>query len=195
MSYTWSKTLRKFDRHGNMINGGKEFYANNDRRHNISLTGSYKFKLSKNQSIDISASWTYITGRRGTLPVIVADYGTYLECNPYGTEIWESTSAGFYRFCQISNPEQSSYFRKLLGMITYKNLNDYKLPDTHHLDISANYAVKHNYGESVIGVSVYNIYNHMNPSMAYIGIEKDNVVMKCICPFPIMPSLSYTHKF
>ena len=78
---------------------------------------------------------------------------------------------------------------------TYKNLNDYKLPDTHHLDISANYAVKHNYGESVIGVSVYNIYNHMNPSMAYIGIEKDNVVMKCICPFPIMPSLSYTHKF
>ena len=195
MSYTWSKTLRKFDRHGNMINGGKEFYANNDRRHNISLTGSYKFKLSKNQSIDISASWTYLTGRRGTLPVIVADYGTYLECNPYGTEIWESTSAGFYRFCQISNPEQSSYFRKLLGMITYKNLNDYKLPDTHHLDISANYAVKHNYGESVIGVSVYNIYNHMNPSMAYIGIEKDNVVMKCICPFPIMPSLSYTHKF
>lgn len=32
LSYTWSKALRKFDEAGNQLNGGREFYASNDRQ-------------------------------------------------------------------------------------------------------------------------------------------------------------------
>ena len=195
VSYTWSKALRKFDKRGAVINAGKEFYANNDRRHNLSLVGTYKFQFGKNKALDITASWTYLTGRRGTLPVVIADYGVYVECNPYGGNWWDADFTSHYRFSEISNPELISYFKKVLGMMTYRELNDYKLPDTHHLDISANFSIKHKYGESIVGLSVYNIYNQMNPSAAYVAVSEEDVVLKCICPFPIMPSLSYTHKF
>ena len=194
MSYTWSKALRKFDKQGNVINAGREFYALNDRRHNFSVVGTFRFDLSKKMYIDVTASWSYLSGRRGTLPVVIADYGSFYECNPYGYEMWGSMS-GHTVFSEITNPEVLSYFKKLLGMMTYRELNDYKLPDTHHLDISANFSIKHKFGESIIGLSVYNVYNQMNPSAAYIGIDNNEVVVKCICPFPIMPSLSYTHKF
>lgn len=84
VSYTWSKALRKFDQPGNEINGGKEFYAATDRRNNFSANVTQHFTLSKKVSIDLSASWNYQSGRRGTVPYTIV-WGTALE--EYGGEI------------------------------------------------------------------------------------------------------------
>ena len=68
ISYTWSKALRKFDRPGQEIDGGREFYANTDRRHNFNAIAMRSFPLSGKTRIDLTVSWTYQSGRRGTIP-------------------------------------------------------------------------------------------------------------------------------
>ena len=40
IGYTWSKTMRQFDREGNIINFGEPFPAKYDRRHDLSITAS-----------------------------------------------------------------------------------------------------------------------------------------------------------
>lgn len=61
--------------------------------------------------------------------------------------------------------------------------------------MTASFAVRHRLGETSIGLSVYNIYNRKNVSNVYVGYERNKIVLKGICPFPIMPSLIVTHKF
>ena len=78
---------------------------------------------------------------------------------------------------------------------TFRNVNDYKLPDTHHLDINANLSIKHRLGETVIGLGFFNVYNHYNISNVYIGYKDNKAILKGICPFPFMPSISLTQKF
>lgn len=63
IGYTLSWTMRQFDREGQMINNGDPFPAKYDRRHDISIMGSYKF----NDEIDVSATWVYSSGNVGTL--------------------------------------------------------------------------------------------------------------------------------
>lgn len=60
VSYTMSYNNRKFEN----INKGKVYPFKYDRRHNFSVTANYQ--LSKHFSI--SATWTYQTGNRVTLP-------------------------------------------------------------------------------------------------------------------------------
>ena len=73
IAYTWSKTMRQFDREGHIINQGRAFPAKYDRRHDVNITGSYKF----NDRIDLSATWVYATGNCGTL------YTHYYEEQPH----------------------------------------------------------------------------------------------------------------
>jgi hypothetical protein len=45
-------------------------------------------------------------------------------------------------------------------------------------------------------LNIYNVYNRMNVNTAYLSMDENNkLVLKGQCPFPIMPTLSYTHKF
>lgn len=78
---------------------------------------------------------------------------------------------------------------------TYRDINDFKLPDTHHLDLNASLKILSRYGESSIGLGIYNVYNHYNVSNVYVGYHNGKMVLKGVCPFPFMPSLSLTHKF
>lgn len=68
ISYTLSWATRQFDE----LNGGKEFWAKYDRRHNISVVLNYQ--LSKRW--DFSAVWVYSSGSRFT-----AQVGQYLVPN------------------------------------------------------------------------------------------------------------------
>jgi len=47
----------------------------------------------------------------------------------------------------------------------------------------------------VIGLGIYNVYNHYNISNVYIGYKDQKAILKGICPFPFMPSISFTQKF
>ncbi|MFM8473449.1 MAG: TonB-dependent receptor plug domain-containing protein, partial [Planctomycetia bacterium] len=67
IGYTLSWTTRTFPE----LNRGKEFYARYDRRHDASVTLSYK--LSK--SIDLGVSWVYGTGFAYTMPTGQYSFG------------------------------------------------------------------------------------------------------------------------
>ncbi len=198
LSYTWSKALRKFDRSGNQINGGQEFYASNDRRHNFNAMITHRFDIRKNAYIEVGASWTYQTGRRGTVPVAEMYGGRFAYFDGIARYNLYASMATNYRFWQWYDPaedDKANYDGMKLA-ISSKGINHYVLPDVHHLDLNINFSVKHKLGESIIGLSVYNVYNRKNVNTAYVGINSNNeMVLKCQCPFPIMPSLSYTHKF
>lgn len=195
ISYTWSKSLRTFDRPGDRINDGREFYAGNDHRNNVNVVIMQHVPLSKVCYFDFSASWSYITGRRGNVPNVNMYGGMFEEYDPrivWGEDSYgkPETWSGF-----VTNPMGGQYLGKYAQMYTFKGINQYKLPDMHHLDLGISFGVKHEYGESILGISVYNVYNHMNVSSAYIGYDKNQTVLKGVCIFPIMPSVSYTHKF
>ena len=61
IGYTLSKTTRRIDG----INDGNPYSANQDRRHDISVVGTYA--LSKRMSL--GGSWVYATGRTVTYPI------------------------------------------------------------------------------------------------------------------------------
>lgn len=63
IGYTWSKTMRLFDRPGQVLNNGNPFPAKYDRRHDFSIVLMYK----PNDRFDISATWVYSTGNAATL--------------------------------------------------------------------------------------------------------------------------------
>ena len=199
VSYTWSKALRKFDQPGNEINGGKEFYASTDRRNNLSINISQHFPVSKKVAIDLSASWSYLSGRRGTVPyniiwgLALDEYGGEIPVIVYGEELFGIS------VWRTAGDVIKNIFSGISGLVqpfqTYRNINDYKLPDSHHLDINANLSVKHRLGETIVGLCVYNVYNHYNISNVYMGYSGNKAVLKGICPFPIMPSINITQKF
>ncbi len=61
IGYTLAWTKRKFPE----LNGGKEFYAKNDRRHDISIMLSYDVL----PNLSTSLVWVYATGNTMTIPV------------------------------------------------------------------------------------------------------------------------------
>lgn len=59
IGYTWSKTMREFDQISQ-----KPFPARNDKRHDLSIVGSYRL----NPKIKISATWVFNSGNAVTFP-------------------------------------------------------------------------------------------------------------------------------
>ena len=198
LSYTWSKALRKFDEASNQLNGGEVFYANNDRRHNLNVVLTHKLQTGKNTFWEFNASWTYQTGRRGTIPVAQLLGGRFAYIDGVGRYTGFSSVATNYTVPLFYDRlmDEAHFYDALRMAISTGKINDYVLPAVHHLDLNVNYTIKHDFGESVIGFNVYNVYNRKNVNTAYVGIANDNrMILKCQCPFPIMPSLSYTYKF
>ncbi len=190
LSYTWSKTLRTFNRKGMEINSGKEFYAGNDRRNNFSIVVAHAF----NRHWSVSGAWTYYTGRSGTLPNVVMYGGWIKEFDSYGHFASSSMIESMF---MDTHPNPPTYMDEFDRYYTLRRRNNYKLPDNHRLDVSVTYTVAHRRrGSSELSLSVYNLYNHRNISQVYVGYdgEKD-AVLKGVCLFPFMPSISYTFKF
>ena len=63
IGYTWSRTMRQFNRPGQEINFGKPFHAKYDREHDLSITLQYQI----NKKWEIATTFIYGTGTRGTL--------------------------------------------------------------------------------------------------------------------------------
>lgn len=63
VGYTWSRTMRQFNRPGQEINLGRPFRAKYDREHDVSVTLQYQVT----PRIDVAATFIYGTGSRGTL--------------------------------------------------------------------------------------------------------------------------------
>lgn len=189
VSYTWVKSLRTFDRPGQELNGGREFLAGNDKRHNFNIVVVQRL----GQHWKLSASWTYQSGRRGILANTSMYGGVLQEWDPSFRP--ESSTLKEQEYMQ--NRDDAAHWAEMPGMFTtYRERNNYKLPDVHHLDVGITYSVNHRrFGASEVNLSFYNLYNQKNINSVYIGTNNKKYVLKGICMFPFMPSLTYTLKF
>ena len=193
ISYTWSKSLRTFDRHGMVLNGGKEFYSNGDRRHNFSF--SIIQRLSKNW--DFSAAWTYQSGRRASIATSTIAFGQQDEFNNYlpnstgGTVNLTQNPA--YHF-ESNELYLNTDFEHVIRMDTYRQRNSFVFPAVHRLDVSLIHHGNIGIGEMICEVGIYNLYNQQNISSVYWGYASNRKSLKGVCMFPIMPSLSLTLK-
>lgn len=159
IGYTWSKSMRKFDREGMVINDGNPFPAKYDRTHDLSITVSHKF----NKHFDLSSTFIYASGNCGSLALDKFDSGIGWRTSEY---------------------------------IPYRN--NYRMPSYHRLDIGMNFYRYHKrIGMGIWNISIYNVYNSMNPFIVMLGRDwkTDTPVLKKYTIFPIIPSVSYTFKF
>ena len=179
VGYTWSRTMRLFDRENQIINDGKPFPAKYDRRHDLSIVVSYKI----NDKIDVSATWVYSTGNTATLAM-----QTYAVAS--------------------EDPDDYDNLdgHRATGTLThYEGRNNYRMPVYHRMDLAANFhrqfkTTKHGYKpHRTINVSVYNVYNRQNPYMIYqssaVGYNGYPTSLRQLSLFPILPSVAYTIYF
>lgn len=139
IGYTWSRTMRQFNREGQVINYGKPFHAKYDREHDLSVTLQYQI----NKKWEVAATFIYGTGTRGTLPLQTAS--DYLFYNG-----WTSTrTANVPIVEERNNYKMPDYHRLDLGATCH-------LPDK-----------KHKGFEHIVNMSVYNAYCNFNPFLVY----------------------------
>lgn len=178
IGYTWSKSMRLFDKEGQILNGGRPFPAKYDRRHDVSITISHALT----DNIDLSATWVYNTGNCATLATQYYEGLPYDPFNPAPTL-----------------PDNLEYVA---------SRNNYRYDPYHRLDLSVSFHQQKEYGIRTWNISLYNAYNNMNPFLMYPSSEtyydqlpdggvmvSSKSVFKKLTIFPIIPSISYSYKF
>ena len=139
VAYTWSKTMRQFDREGNILNFGQPFPAKYDRRHDLSITASYEI----NKKIDVAATFIFGTGICGSLAMqsisVIPGYTKEME-----------------------------FFFPTTPVDYLEGRNNYRLPSYQRLDVGVNFKRQFRNGcHRTINVSVYNTLNRNNPFLVY----------------------------
>lgn len=170
VAYTWSKTMRQFDREGHVINEGRPFHAKYDRRHDINITANYRFS----DRFDLSATWVYATGNCGTL------YTHNYEGQPH-TPGGYAGAVGY--FDDRNNYRLEPYHRLDFGMNFHKQFK--RMP-----------GVKRTINISVY--NAYNSMNPFMVYL-YEGYDFDAEqyyrTLRKVTIFPIIPSFSYGIQF
>lgn len=86
----------------------------------------------------------------------------------------------------------------------YSNVNGYRMPAYHRMDLSAVYTPKHRpdkHFQSSWAFSIYNVYSRMNPYFLYFdqtgGVLGNNLTIRArqVSLFPILPSITWNFKF
>lgn len=163
IGYTLSWTWLTFEE----LNFGKRFPARYDRRHDISVTGTYKL----NDHITLSLVWVYGTGNAVTLP-LSSYYLTGLS--------WQNN---------MPNPGQQIY--------DYGEKNSFRMAAYHRLDLGIQFHKQRKRYERILEVGVYNAYNRKNPFYYTTRFDplSQTTKLKQISLFPVIPSVTWTFKF
>jgi len=139
VGYTWSKSMRQFDRPGHIINLGEPFPAKYDRRHDLSITAAFEI----NKKIDVAATFIFGTGICGSLATQT------LSVQPG----YSSVVGSYMPTVQVDYLE---------------GRNNYRMPSYQRLDLGVNFKREFRNGHHrTISVSVYNAYNRNNPFIVY----------------------------
>ena len=178
IGYTLSWTKQQFDE----LNYGKPFFARYDRRHDVSIVLMY----SPTSKINLSLSWVFATGNAVTLPNAVYPSETLQE---------------YFDYLQLDQDDFFYYFST--DIENYGDKNNFRMKPFHHLDIGVQFIRPHkkNRGQSIFEVSIYNVYNHRNPFIYFVGRDYDPNThqevpcLKQISIFPIIPTFTYHFKF
>ncbi|MDL2282464.1 TonB-dependent receptor [Parabacteroides sp. OttesenSCG-928-G06] len=180
-----SYALSWADRKFSDINDGERFPSKFDNRHKLNIVLMHKLT----PKVEVSAAWSYSSGNRMTLSL----------------ESYEMATGGVM-------PGGGSD-RNTIDL--YSGRNNYQLAPYHRLDLGVNILRPKKSGNlGIWNISIYNVYNRMNPFMVYKGHKEVAVwlppgqdpdgkgyhhksvpVFKQLGIFPIIPSISYTYKF
>jgi len=168
VSYTWSRSLRQFDREGMVLNNGRTFNAKYDRRHDFSVTGNYRFS----ERFDMSATWMYATGNCGSLYTqyydsdnmtnIYGQIGYFEERNNFRMNPYHRLDLSFNWHKKLAFREGAERVLNLSIFNAYNNRNPYL-------------------------VYVYEEYN--------ASTQQEEKSLRQVTIFPIIPTFSYSISF
>ena len=78
----------------------------------------------------------------------------------------------------------------------FEQMNDYRMPAYHRMDIGANRKKIKQKGVSILSLSIYNVYNRQNPFMITRETnDQGNPVLMQTSLFPLIPSVSWKFQF
>ena len=184
VAYTLSKTDRKFSRSSG-VNDGERFPFTYDRRHLLNVVVNWQL----NDHIFADFSWEFQSGACATL---TDTYQEYIEPD-------NQFSKGY-----MSDNPYTSLYHKVSDKTAYvPGRNNYRLPCSHTLCAGINFHKQKERCERIFNISVYNLYNHMNPTLVY-ATEADEYGnyggprryrIKKLTILPIIPSFTLTYKF
>ena len=185
LGYTLSWNNRQFDE----LNGGRTYPYKYDRRHDLSLVLIHQ--LSDN--ISISGTWVFGTGNAITLPS--GTYRTVVE--PY-TGLPQPNIGSYASLLNGGG----YYYRGGNEVSLFENgRNGFRMQAYHRMDFGINFSKKTKWGERTWNVSIYNVYNRLNPYTYVLRRSfepaegTDTLKLKKLALFPIIPSVSYSFKF
>lgn len=187
IGYTLAWTNRQFE----FINLGKEFPAKYDRRHDISVVGTYD--LSKKWSF--SAIFIYATGNAATLPVayyviegnVVNEYG---ERNSYRMVPYHRLDINV-----TYTPDPAKKLAKKKERVKKRYAKKGKE------FTEEDWVRKRWIMETSWNFSVFNVYNRKNPYFIYFQNTGDvyagtlEIKAKQVSLFPVLPSVTWNFKF
>lgn len=175
IGYTISRTMRKFDREGNILNGGLPFPAKYDRTHDFNVTLTHKFS----ERIDVSGTFVLSTGNCGTL-----SYRTFNARTPGSVEQYYE-EVGYIE--SRNNFRMPLYHRGDLGA----NFHFPSRHGQHTLSISVYNFYNHQNPFIVYRTTKSKEIKEPDGSVSY----KPYGVIEQVSIFPIIPSISYSFKF
>lgn len=176
LGYTLARTYRVFNdstRPYGILNGGKPFPYTYDRRHNISLVATYEMN-----KIQIGTATIY------PRPVTISGVFVYGTGNAFTPP---TAYAGLLSLAQFYT--------------VYGSRNSARMEDYHRIDVSMTlHGKKTKKFHSNWVISVYNVYNRLNPYFYYFPQDfKPNgeIVTKAmkVVVFPIIPSITWDFEF
>jgi hypothetical protein len=171
VGYTWAKTDRKFPD----LNEGKIYPAKYDRRHDLSIVGTYK--LSDRWTF--STSFIYATGNTLTLP----------------SSWYVQEQNLLFNYGARNSSRMAPYHRLDLSATLYSK--DYKTKtDAKGNEIQVKKKIKSNWA-----FSLYNVYNRANPFFLFVDNDGNflsgdfKITVKQVSLFPIIPSVTWNFEF
>jgi hypothetical protein len=171
IGYTWAKTDRRFPD----LNEGMIYPAKYDRRHDLSVVGTYKL----NDRWTFSTSFIYATGNTLTLP----------------SSWYVQEQNLLFNYGARNSTRMAPYHRLDLSATLYNK--EYKTKtDAQGNEIKVKKKVKSNWA-----FSIYNVYSRANPFFLYVDndgkfLDGDfKITVKQVSLFPIIPSVTWNFEF
>lgn len=168
-------------------------------------TGWLSYSLSKSvrwfpdKSVNNGAVFPYTYDRRHNLNVSVL--------HEFNNSIDISTSWTYYSGNMMTLPKRVAIVydsENLLDIPFVTERNNYRLPSTHHLDLSVNFKKPKRTGIRTWTVGIYNLYGRKNPNFIeqYVsfvdfssGSNNTCLVINKVSLLMFVPSISYTFTF
>ncbi len=167
------------------------------------LTGWVAYTLAKSDrifpdgSINLGQWFPYKYDRRHNFNInLNYQLKSWLELNVAWIFASGSTTTLPLRRSAVVDPENEFH---TADYVQYRN--NYRLPPSHRLNVGATFKPGRH---SLINLSIYNVYNQMNPNLVFINYDgymdskgewHYKPVMEKITILPFIPSVSYTYKF